>query len=193
MSEIIKSDSFCPVITANQALMINNANTYLEKIQSEADQIIIKAKQQAKDLEEVAKTNSAILMETKSIELHKHVSTQLDKLLERLTNGIGEIITAICHKQKLEIAHKECLKKLISHDLRQYLDLDHVELTANSLATVELQNLLQQLFPQRNFIFKINDDLADYECCIETIFSVIHIDFKTSNEQLFSVLNSCPE
>lgn len=189
MNEIVKNNGlFYPLISHKQALLVNEVNHYMTQMKSESEALVLSAQRQAQQIEGAAHSKLTDLLETKSFELHKQVCDRINTLLAKLTNGISEIITNIIHKQKLGVVNKDSLKELIVQDLRQYLDLDHIELTTNSVTNAELQDFLQMVTPERNIIFKIDNTLSEHQCKIETPFSIIYIDFKNSQDQLLEIL-----
>jgi flagellar biosynthesis/type III secretory pathway protein FliH len=179
MTEVIKG-KWVPVIKPEQMHQLMDTENYCAEQRQAADQVLAKAVAEVEEAKRQAYQETVTKLCQENEQQLQQMEHNLETLLDKMTQDLWHVLYKLLHKFGVFDYKPQAIMELVKQELSDLAQVTLISVSANANTVAELSGF----FAQDDVRLKVNHQLIEGECIIETNLYILRINVTSAIEKL---------
>lgn len=186
MDNVINEAPMIKVLKAEEIILLNEVHAYIQRMREKSDELVKQTEDECEELKnELRHTQQQELVKlTKAV--HEQNQKSVQKLLEQLERSLYSVVYKILNKLQINSFSRQQINDTIKNELREIVQGNKLIIQCNKDSLEQVQQNLLGI--DAEVTYKINNELQDEECVIDSGLSLVYIDLAQCRNKIIELL-----
>ncbi|MBP9743494.1 MAG: hypothetical protein KBD37_09055 [Burkholderiales bacterium] len=187
MDNVINEAPMIKVLKAEEVVLLNEVHEYSQRMREKSDELVKQTEDECEELKNELKHAQQQQLAKLSKAVHEQNQKSVQGVLEQLERSLYSVVYKVLNKLQINSFSRQQINDTIKNELREIVQGHKLIIQCNTVSLEQVQQNLLGIDAQ--VTYKVNNELQDEECVIDSGLSLIYIDLAQCRNKIIELLN----